>query len=392
MGALHGLKILDFSTLLPGPYATMVLADLGAEVLHVVRPGAYDLVTEWGRKVPGAEVTGPAAWLGRNKKSVYLDLKQPAAVEAVKRLVLDYDIVLEQFRPGVMERLGLGYETLRAVNPGLIYCAITGYGQTGPLRDRAGHDCNYLARSGMLEAAGRIDGGPSLYNFQIADVASGANNAVIGILAAAWHRAGTGEGQYIDISMADGVVPFHTMSGAAYFAGESAPRREREMLNGGGVYDLYETADGRYLSICSLEPKFYRALCQGLNRPEWLDGKAWQEKPEETKRALREQIRGKTLAEWLEVFEGLDACVEPVLSLAEAVADAHLNQRGMWPTVPFAHAEGVSIQQPGNPIRMSETPPEYRHAGYPDGWHSREVLEALGCDEGEILDITGGKV
>ena len=389
MGALHGLKILDFSTLLPGPYATMLLADLGAEVLHVVRPGAYDLVSEWGSRIEGTGVTGVAAWLGRNKRSIYLDLKQPAAIEAVKRMLADYDVVLEQFRPGVMDRLGLGYEALRTVNPRLIYCSISGYGQAGPMRDHAGHDCNFLARAGILDAAGRREGGPSLYNFQIGDIASGASNAVIAILAAAYHRQATGEGQYIDVAMSDGVVPFNTMGGAAFLAGDPAPEREGGMLNGGGLYDLYECADGRYLSICSLEPKFYLRLCDGLGKPEWKDGKLLTEQPGEWKRQLRELVKTKPLSEWAAIFEPLDACVEPVLTLAEAAEDEQLKARGMWPEVPFAHVKGASVRQMGNPIRLSATPVEYRHAGYPDGYQTREVLAALGYGEAEIARMSG---
>ena len=215
MGALSGLKILDFTTLLPGPYATMMLADLGAEVIKISGRGKYDLVVHWPPVIKGAEVTGAQAWLGRNKKNIFLNMKKPESVEAVKKLVMEYDVVVEQFRPGVMKRLGIGYDELKAVNPRLIYCAITGYGQTGPMSMAAGHDCNYMARSGILSAAGRKDAGPSLYNFQIADVAAGSNNAVIGILAAAFYREKTGKGQFVDIAMNDGVVPFNSMDGAA---------------------------------------------------------------------------------------------------------------------------------------------------------------------------------
>ena len=155
MGALSGYKVLDFSTLLPGPYATMTLADMGAEVLKVSGRDKYDLVVNWPPVIPGAEVTGAQGWLGRNKKTIFLNLKKPAAVEAVRKLVMEYDIVVEQFRPGVMDKLGIGYEQLRAVNPRLIYCAITGYGQSGPFSMRAGHDINYLSRAGITSAAGR---------------------------------------------------------------------------------------------------------------------------------------------------------------------------------------------------------------------------------------------
>ncbi len=231
--ALDGLKVLDFSTLLPGPYATMILADMGAEVLKISSKDRYDLVVNWPPVIPGTEVTGAQAWLGRNKKTIYLNLKKPKAVEAVKKLVKEYDIVVEQFRPGVMKKLGIGYEELRAVNPRLIYCAITGYGQNGPFSKKAGHDINYLARSGVAFAVGRKQGGPSLYNFQIADVAGGSMNAVCGILAAVYCRERTGKGQFIDISMQDCVVPFNSMDGASFFAGGALPERESGLLDGG---------------------------------------------------------------------------------------------------------------------------------------------------------------
>ena len=191
MGALDGYKVLDFSTLLPGPYATMTLADLGAEVLKVSGRDKYDLVVNWPPVIEGAQVTGAQAWLGRGKKTIHLNLKKPEAVEAVKKLVMEYDIIVEQFRPGVMKKLGLSYEQLREVNPRVIYCSITGYGQDGPLSRRAGHDINYIARSGIAASAGRRESGPSLYNFQIADVAGGSMNAVTSILAAIIYRERT---------------------------------------------------------------------------------------------------------------------------------------------------------------------------------------------------------
>ena len=257
MGALDGLKILDFSTLLPGPYATLLLADLGAEVLKVSGRDKYDLVVHWPPEIEGSGTTAAAAWLGRNKKTIFLNLKKPSAVEAVKRLILEYDILVEQFRPGVMAKLGLDYETLRGVNPRLIYCSLTGYGQTGPLSPRAGHDINYMSRSGVMASAGRKATGPVLTNMQVADVAVGSMNSVVGILAAVHHRDVTGRGQYIDVAMLDGMVPFNSMDGACFLAGAPAPERESQMLNGGEVYDFYETSDGGYMSVGSLEPKFF---------------------------------------------------------------------------------------------------------------------------------------
>ncbi len=388
MGALDGLKILDFTTLLPGPYATLLLADLGAEVLRVTRPGSHDLVTNWGKEVDDTGVTGVAAWLGRNKESIFLNLKKPEAVAAVKRLVEEYDIVIEQFRPGVMERLGLGYEDLKALKPDIIYCSLTGYGQTGPMRDVAGHDCNYLAKSGILSAAGRKEGGPALYNFQIADVAAGANNAVIGILAAVCHRQRTGEGQYIDIAMCDGVVPFNSMDGAAFLAGEDAPEREDGLLNGGWIYDYYETSDGGYMSVGSLEPKFYTSLCDALELPEWKDMAYARAHADEVKDSIRRRFKTKTKKEWTDIFEKTDACVEPVLTMEEAVRDPQLRERGMWQEVPFSHVSHSPVMQYGCPIRLSATPPEYHHAGYPDGYQTEEILGNMGYSKEDIIAMS----
>ena len=387
MGALQGLKILDFSTLLPGPYATMVLADLGAEVLRVSGKDKYDLVTHWPPQIGGTDTTAAAAWLGRNKKTIWLDLKKPSAVEAVKKLVLDYDIVLEQFRPGVMARLGLDYDSLRQVNPRLIYCSLTGYGQTGPLKDRAGHDINYLSRSGVMASAGRKATGPVLTNMQIADMAVGSMNTVVGILAAVHHRDRTGEGQYVDISMLDGMTAFNSMDGACFLAGAPEPEREGQMLNGGGIYDFYETSDGGYMSVGSLEPKFFAQLCTALDLPQWADGRVLKTDPAGVKAALREKFKQRTRAEWTALFAGYDACVEPVLTLAEAAEDEQINARGMVPEVPLPQAPGRTIRQVGCPVKLSACPAEYRHAGWPEGWHTDEVLGALGYTPDQIKDM-----
>ena len=402
MGALDGYKILDFTTLLPGPYATMTLADLGAEVLKVSGRDKYDLVVNWPPVIEGTRVTGTQAWLGRNKKTIFLNLKKPAAVEAVKKLVLEYDIVVEQFRPGVMTKLGIGYEQLREINPRLIYCSITGYGQDGPFAMKAGHDINYLARAGLPMAAGRKAGGPSLYNFQIADVAGGSMNAVSSILAAIIYREKTGEGQYIDVSMQDSIIPFNSMDGASYFAGGPMPERENGLLNGGGIYDFYETSDGGYMSVGSLEPKFFAALCEGMGHPEWKDGKILRTDPAMVKETFRSIFLTKTRDEWTDIFQALDACVEPVMDLEEVSKDEHLLHRGMWPSVEVPctvesggnsrdtsdAAGGIYITQMGCPMHLSKCPPRYDHAGYPEGYHTDEILTSLGYTGEEIADMT----
>jgi alpha-methylacyl-CoA racemase len=266
---LTSLKILDFSTLLPGPFASMLLADMGADVVRVEAPHRADLV----RMMPPFDgaISGWHGVLNRNKRSIGLDLKQPEAVEVVKRLVAadggGYDVVLEQFRPGVMARLGLGYDDLKAVNPGLIYCAITGYGQTGPYKDRAGHDNNYLALSGLMSHSGRQSSGPPPLGAQIADVGGGSLGAVMGILTAVIHRHVTGQGQMVDVSMLDMAIAWQAHVASHFLVGGETPQREGWMLNGGSFYDYYQTADGRYLSVGSLEPQVLAGFLPGHRPP-----------------------------------------------------------------------------------------------------------------------------
>jgi crotonobetainyl-CoA:carnitine CoA-transferase CaiB-like acyl-CoA transferase len=347
---LSTLKILDFSTLLPGPYATMLMADMGAEVLRVEAPGRVDLT----KVVPpfDGKFSTAFSYLTRGKRSLALDLKQPEAVDQVKTLVQEYDIVVEQFRPGVMDRLGIGYEALKAVNPRLIYCAITGYGQTGPYRDRAGHDINYLALSGVASHCGRADSGPPPMGIQIADVAGGSHHAVMGILAAVIHRQHTGEGQLVDISMTDAAFAMNAMAGAACLAGGQEQAPEAGMLNGGTFYDYYQTKDGRWLSVGSLEPQFSARLCDTLGLPE-LKNLALSQNPahqRQLKEALKTRFAEKTLAEWQVVFADVDACVEPVLTIAEAAEHPQLKARGM--VIEVDRGDGKMQRQIGKPIRF----------------------------------------
>ena len=381
-GPLKGLKILDFTTLLPGPYATMTLADLGAEVLRVVSVSRPDVVDFMPPSLPGMNLSCATAWLGRGKRCMALNLKAPRAGEIFRRLMADYDILIEQFRPGVMAKLSLDYETLKAANPGLIYCSLTGYGQTGPLKDRAGHDINYLARSGIMSYSGRKTSGPCLTGIQIADVASGSNNAVIGILAAVIHRQQTGEGQHVDVSMTDGVVAFNALSGAAFLVDGTEYRREEGFLNGGSLYDFYETKDGQYLSFGGLEPQFFAAFCETIGRPDLIPGSVVPPELPRVKEEVREALKTKTRDEWMALFAKVDACVEPVLALGEALADPHVSARGLVVEVDLPG--GGKVQQLGHPIRYSATPPEYRSAGCTAGTHTREVLRELGYTDAEI--------
>jgi len=383
-GPLASLKVLDFSTLLPGPFASLMLADMGAEVLRIESPTRMDLL----RVLPPHDrgTSASHAYLNRNKRSLALDLKQAEALEVVRALVKDYDIVLEQFRPGVMERLGLGYEALKAINPRLIYVSITGYGQTGPYKDRAGHDINYLALAGVASYTGRQDSGPVPLGVQLADVGGGSLHAVVGLLAAVIARQQSGLGQYLDVSMTDCSFSLNAMVGAGYLACGVEPVREGHVLNGGSFYDYYRTRDGRWMSVGSLEPVFMQQLCTALGRPEL----AAQGLAPELKVALQVEFEKRSFDELCELFSGVDACVEPVLSLSEAVEHPQLKARELISQVP--NGDGSTQAQLACPLKFSQGLPEPRHIGVAVGAHSDEVLAQLGFSAQRIAELRRAKV
>lgn len=390
LGPLASLKVLDFSTLLPGPFASLLLADMGAEVLRIESPTRLDLL----RVLPPHDqgVSASHAYLNRNKRSLALDLKQPEALEVIKQLLAVYDIVLEQFRPGVMERLGLGYEALKAINPKLIYVSITGYGQTGPYKDRAGHDINYLALAGLASYTGRADSGPLPLGIQAADIAGGSLHGVIGLLAAVIARQTTGLGQHLDVSMTDCAFSLHAMAGAGYLACGVEPGREEQMLNGGSFYDYYRSRDGRWLSVGSLEPPFMQQLCAALGRPE-LAAQGLSPQPEQQqalKNELKMEFEKHDFAELCALFAGVDACVEPVLSVAEAVRHPQLQARGVVTEVP--RGDGSTQAQMACPLKFSEGLPEPRHIGAAVGAHTDQVLGELGFSAQRIEQLRAAKV
>ncbi len=383
--ALSQLNILDFSTLLPGPYASLLMADMGANVLRVESPTRSDLV----RALPPQDASGQSAahsYLNRNKQAIALDLKQPAAVDIVKKLLSQYDVVLEQFRPGVMDRLGLGYEQLKAINPRVIYCSITGYGQTGPLKDRAGHDINYLALSGVADYSRRQGERPVPQGVQIADIAGGSHHAVMGILAAVIEREHTGQGQHVDISMTDCAFSLNAMFASGYLGGEVEPKAESTMLNGGSFYDYYATKDGRYMSVGSLEPPFLMQLCQTLNIQQHI-GKAGSQKPGDIahfKGVIAEAFLQQDFAYWCDVFAQVDCCVEPVLTFAEACQSEQARSR-QW--IKTEARQGIS--QLANPIMKDHS---IHQTGGKIGSHSLQVLKTLGFSDLEIEQLKQHKV
>jgi len=389
-GPLASLKVLDFSTLLPGPFASLMLADMGAEVLRIESPTRMDLLRVLRPHDQGTSASH--AYLNRNKRSLALDLKQAAAVEIVHALVKDYDIVLEQFRPGVMERLGLGYEALKAINPRLIYVSITGYGQTGPYKDRAGHDINYLALAGVASYTGRRDSGPLPLGVQLADVGGGSLHAVVGLLAAVVARQSSGVGQYLDVSMTDCTFSLNAMAGAGYLACGVEPEWESHVLNGGSFYDYYRSRDGRWMSVGSLEPAFMQQLCAALGCPE-LAGQGLSPSPEAQKAlklALQVEFEKRSFDELCALFAGVDACVEPVLRLSEAVEHPQLKARALVSQVP--RADGSTQAQIACPLKFSAGLPEPRHIGAAVGAHSDEVLGELGFSPRQISELRHARV
>jgi len=387
--ALEGLRILDLTTLYPGPMATVMLADLGADVLRVEAPDRPDLL----RYMPPYDASGEGAtyrMANRNKRSIALNLKTAGGVAVMKALVQQYDIVIEQFRPGVLDRLGVGYDALRAVQPRLIWCAISSYGQTGPWRDRPGHDINFMALSGIASHTGRPESGPVLSNALIGDVGGGSFGAITGILAAVIYRMNTGAGQFVDISMGDGALWMNGMAVAGALAGNHELHRGAGPLNGGSAYDYYRCRDGGWLAVGALEPKFWNMFCSAIGHPELEDHDAADAQDAAALKArIADAIAQRDLVDWEGVFSGVACCVDAVRSTREAMMHPQYAARQMVVDVPLP--EGGTQRQLGNPIHLSACPPRYDGASCSLGAHTREVLREIGFGDTEIEALrTGG--
>jgi crotonobetainyl-CoA:carnitine CoA-transferase CaiB-like acyl-CoA transferase len=393
---LEGIRVLDLSRLLPGGFCSLLLADLGADVLKVEDMGMGDYVRWAPPYYEGADPSARSALflaLNRNKSSIRIDLKQAAGQNVLLRLAREYDVLLESFRPGVLDRLGVGYERLREENPGLVYCAITGYGQEGPYRDRSGHDMNYLGLIGLLGLTGERDGPPIQSGGQIADIGGGALMAAFGILAAlrerdgAPGRPGSGQGQLVDVSMADGALSWLAMVAAAYLAApEEVPRRGEVQLAGGIIcYRPYRCADG-WVTLGALEPKFWAAWCEGVGRSDLVE-QQFAPPGSDAHRDVEDIFAGRTREEWRAFASEHDCCLEPVLDLDEALASELVRERGMI----------VELDQPGatEPVRLLGVPVKFsRTPGEPTGRpgpalgeQTEEVLRAAGLDESEIAEL-----
>ncbi len=410
---LEGIRVLDLSRLLPGGFCSLLLADFGAEVLKVEDTGAGDYIRWAPPYYEGAQDSAKSAMflsLNRNKRSIRIDLKSDGGREVLLRLVREYDVVLESFRPGVLDRLGVGYERMREVNPGIVYCAISGYGQTGPKRDASGHDMNYLGLIGLLGLTGERDGvggHPIQSAGQIADLGGGALMAAFGILAALRERdgaggrasggwasqskgrpaqAGSGEGQVVDVSMADGALSWLAMVAGSYFADGVVPRRGEQMLAGSVIcYRPYECSDG-WVTLGALEPKFWQAWCRGVGREDLIE-KQFESPGSQAHGQVVEIFKGRTRAQWTQFATEHDCCLEPVLELDEALASELVREREMVVTLDQPGVED-GVRQLGIPVKLDRTPGEHNRLPGPAlGEHTEAVLRDAGYSDERIAEL-----
>ncbi|HEY7280025.1 MAG TPA: CaiB/BaiF CoA-transferase family protein [Actinomycetota bacterium] len=385
-GPLDGVRVLDLTRLLPGGYATLLMADLGADVVKVEEPVRGDYL-RWTPPLEGGESTAHRA-LNRGKRSMAVNLKDPAGVRLLLRLAAGFDVLVESFRPGVMDRLGVGPSATASANPRLVYCAISGYGQDGPYRDRAGHDLNYIGHAGMLALNGRAGGPPVVPAIQVGDLAGGGMAAVIAVLAALLERERTGRGRVVDTAMMDGVASWMSIHQGAFLQTGVEPVRGEMPLSGAyACYDVYECADGRWVTVAALEPQFWTALCTALDLPELVHA---QFGPPAQQASMRERLAGvfssRPRDEWLELLGGAEACVGPVNSPREALTDpqgafrglvAEVDGRPVGPSSPFV-MDGERLQ------RLTPAP------GL--GEHTDEVLREAGLSPGDIARLRAAGV
>ncbi|MGA9875110.1 MAG: CaiB/BaiF CoA-transferase family protein [Solirubrobacteraceae bacterium] len=398
---LEGIRVLDLSRLLPGGFCSLLLADFGAEVLKVEDTGAGDYIRWAPPYYEGAHDSAKSAMflsLNRNKRSIRIDLKQEAGREVLLKLVREHDVVLESFRPGVLDRLGVGYKRMREENPGLVYCAISGYGQTGPKRDASGHDMNYLGLIGLLGLSGERGGPPVQSEGQIADLGGGALMAAFGIMAALRERDGSsarngiaahdgsGLGQQVDVSMADGALSWLAMVAGRHFADGEVPKRGEQLLAGAVIcYRPYECADG-WVTLGALEPKFWQAWCRGVAREELIE-KQFERPGSEAHGQVVDIFKGRSRDQWAQFATEHDCCLEPVLDLDEALDSELVRAREMVVELDQPGVDG-GVRQLGIPIKLGRTPGAHdRLPGPALGEHTEQVLRAAGYSDKQIAQL-----
>ena len=388
-GPLEGIKVLDLTRLLPGNLCTMLLADLGADVLKVEEPTRGDYIRSIDpihKKESYLHLV-----LNRNKRSLTLDLKAEAGKAILRELVRNADVLVEGFRPGVMGRLGVGYEVLREVNPRLVYCAISGYGQDGPYRHLPGHDLNYLGVGGALELFGYEGSPPTVPGLSIADIGGGSQMATTGILAALIARQTSGEGQFIDVAMTDGVVYWLSLHAGWYFGTGQSPQRGGTLLLGRyPCYAVYETADGGHLTVGCLEDHFWANLCRAIDREAYVPLQMSEERRAEIFADLQDIFRTRSRQEWMAFFADKNVCVGPSYLIEEAMQDPQLRHRGMFTRM--EHTVEGTIQQLGIPIKLSGTPGSIRIPPPALGEHTDSVLRSLGYDNAAVSELRANGV
>ncbi len=387
---LDGIRVLDLSRLLPGPYASHILASFGADIIKIEKPGEGDYLREYQPQAQDLNAT--FLTINRGKRSMAVDLRKPAGKEIFRSLVGRSDVVLDGFRPGVMDKLGLGYEKLAAINPRIIYAALTGYGQVGPNAQKAGHDLNYIALSGMLDLLGDGNGVPLMPGVQIADVAAGALPTVIGVLLALQHRAKSKRGQMVDISMFDSLLGLMPVQVANYTATKCRPRRGQERLFGRyACYNIYPVRNGRFMAIAALEPKFWAALCTAIDRQDLIQDQYVEGHAQEILIAeLTRIFQKKQVSEWMEIFAEFDACVTEVRDLPRSVQDDSTGQRGM--ITPIRGKDGEVYEQLGVFPKLSDAPGYIAGDAPRRGEHTRQILKSLKYPVKKIEDLLSAKV
>ena len=378
---LTGIKILDLTKLAPGPHCTMILGDLGADIIRVDEPGAP--TGRRAQQAGGGNVkaprpsASPANALARNKRSIGLNLKSGPGKEIYLRLAQRADVVVEEFRPGVAKRLGIDYNVLHVRNPRLIYCAVTGFGQTGPFKNYVGHDLNYIATAGALSLIGPPDGLPAIPWNWLADYAGGGMHAAIGILAALVARAQNGRGQYVDIAMLDGVMLLLAQALSAHFTSGHVPRRGSTPMDGAAPhYNRYVTQDGKVITIASMEPWFYANLCRALNCEEYLADQNNKEKWPTIHERFTALFKTRTRDEWFDHLSKSDICVGKMLTLDELEHDPQIKARNM--IVEVETPTGEKVKQVGIAMKLSETPGSIRSVAPATGQHTDAILADLG--------------
>ncbi len=383
---LQGIRVLDLSRLLPGPYCTLLLSDLGAHVVKVEDPAGGD----YARLSPPLAGDGQGAFfhfLNRGKRSMKLNLKKPEGVALLKKLVRKADVLVESFRPRVMDKLGVGYSVLAKENPKLVYCSISGYGWTGPYKDKAGHDNNYLSLAGVLGVMGERGRRPVLAGVQIADIAAGALFGAVAILAALHKAQSEGKGSFIDTSMTDGAMAILGPHLATHALDGVVPRAGEMMLAGRiCAYTIYETKDGRHMSVGALEPKFWAAFIQAVKRPD-LSGAAFSEAKDGEKfyEQLKDLFKSRTQAEWKALLQTADCCVEPILLMDDVMKEPLFEARGLWSDIPVG---GKAVRVAKSPFFFDGRSPEGPVSVAPkQGEHTESFLKEQGLSDAEIAAL-----